>query len=718
MSDEPEAEAGLYLALVSIHGLIRGHDLELGRDPDTGGQVLYVVELARALARLPEVARVDLFTRKVIDPAIHKDYAQPIEKLAEGASIVRIDCGAEEYIRKEELWDHLDTFADNLLAYLGDLGLRPDALHTHYADAGYVGQRVALQMGLPLIHTGHSLGRVKRRRLLALGMNGATIEERYAMSRRIDAEEDTLAAAQMVVVSTENEIKEQYELYDHYRPEQMCVVPPGTNLDRFHPPRGGEDESRISLELNRFLTRPDKPLILAISRPDERKNIKTLIEAYGESPELQELANLVIVAGTRDDIREMDDSAARVLIDILLHIDTYDLYGKVAYPKHHSSEDVPLFFRLAALRRGGLINPALTEPFGLTLIEAAASGLPIVATEDGGPREIIANCNNGTLINPLDAKAMAGALLDLLLDAPGWEEKAAAGLRGVQRHYAWPAHAVKYLRYLRPIIERAEPRAEPPIQRRTLLYHNRALFTDLDQNLLGDQESLQRFVQVMRENRKCSTFGIATGRNLRSALREMRRAGISPPDVLITSAGTQINYAPNMTSDSAWTRHIDHLWTPRAVRNILGQLPGLKLQPLSELSRFKLSYFYDPDIAPSPEEITRLLRHADQTVNMVVSFGQFIDIVPVRASKGFALRWFAQQWDIPLERILAAGGSGNDEDMMRGNTLAVVVANRHDEELSQLTDIDRIYFAQKSHAAGILEAIEHYDFYGECRVPE
>ena len=116
-------------------------------------------------------------------------------------------------------------------------------------------------------------------------------------------------------------------------------------------------------------------------------------------------------------------------------------------------------------------------------------------------------------------------------------------------------------------------------------------------------------------------------------------------------------------------------------------------------------------------EIAGLLRQHDQTVNILHSFGHYLDIVPVRASKGFALRWFAEHWDIPLERILTAGGSGADEDMLRGNTLAVVVANRHQEELSQLVDVDRIYFARQSHASGILEAIEHYDFFGECRVP-
>ena len=103
---------------------------------------------------------------------------------------------------------------------------------------------------------------------------------------------------------------------------------------------------------------------------------------------------------------------------------------------------------------------------------------------------------------------------------------------------------------------------------------------------------------------------------------------------------------------------------------------------------------------------------------MICSFGQFLDILPSRASKGQALRYVAQRLEIPLEKTLVAGGSGADEDMMRGNMLAVVVANRHHEELSQLVEQDRIYFAARPHAEGILEAIEHSDFFDSCRVPQ
>ncbi len=717
-NSQDNGQDGLYIILISVHGLIRGKRLELGRDADTGGQTKYVLELAHALSQRPEVAQVDLLTRLIDDQQIDSDYAEPIEELGGGARIIRINAGPPGYIPKEELWDHLDAFADNTVARLQSGKRLPDLIHSHYADAGYVGSLIAHQLGIPLIHTGHSLGRVKRRRLLAAGLDADAIEQRYNMSRRIEAEEQTLASAERVITSTNQEIEVQYGLYDHYHPEQMRVVPPGTNLRQFHPPQGDEWQTGIAEVLRRFLREPEKPLILALSRPDARKNIRSLVKAYGESSELNTAANLLIIAGNRDDITDLDEGAEEVMTDLLLLIDRHDLYGKVAYPKHHSSEDVALIYRLTAASGGVFVNPALTEPFGLTLIEAAASGLPIVATEDGGPRDILSNCNNGLLIDPLDTDQIASSILSLLNDWEGWQKLSTNGLRGVREHYSWEAHAKNYIEVVRPILDKTEILIRPPQTRRPMLYHDRAIFTDLDQNLSGDADSLARLVKKLRDNRKCATFGIATGRRLDSALREMKHLKIPEPDVLITSGGTEIHYEPDLTEDESWKRHINHLWTPGAVRRALDGLPGLELQRKSEQSQFKISYFIDPQKAPSLEEILKILHQQEQSVNVILSFGQYLDILPIRASKGLALRYFAARWNIPLEQVLAAGGSGADEDMMRGNTLAVVVGNRHDEELSQLMDIDRIYYAKDQYAGGILEALEHYNFFDKCTVPD
>ncbi|MGA8863775.1 MAG: HAD family hydrolase [Gallionella sp.] len=700
----------LYIVLISVHGLIRGHDLELGRDADTGGQTKYVVELARALGERDDVEKVVLLTRRVIDSQVSADYAKPVEQLSGKSRIVRIECGEQKYLSKETLWDTLENFSDNALTWLKSHGRVPDVIHSHYADAGYVGSRLSHQLGVPLVYTGHSLGRSKRKQLLASGVKRSEIETTYNISRRIEAEETTLGVAERVITSTQQEIEQQYGLYDFYQPERMRVIPPGTDMEKFFPPQGSEKNSDIANELKRFLEQPNKPIILALSRPDPRKNIVALIEAYGGSPELQQAANLMIVAGNRDDIQDMERGPGSVLENILLAIDRYDLYGKVAYPKHHKPDDVPVLYRLVATSRGVFVNPALTEPFGLTLIEAAACGAPIVATEDGGPVDIIRNCRNGHLINPLDKTEMAGTILQTLSDKAEWRRLAKNGIQGVRRHYSWQAHVEKYLSVIRPLVEKTEPVTSVSISRRAEMYRNRALFTSIDLNLIGDREALPVLLQRMHEHRKSIIFGIATGRLLDDALAKLRQYNIPQPDVLITGQGTQVHYAPGLTMSEAWERHINHLWNPQAVRDILAEMPGLKMQPKINQSIFKISYYVDHSLVNAKEIRQTLLRN-EQAVNAVFSFGQFFDVVPVRASKGLALRWCAEQLGFALENTLVAGVTGADEDMLRGNTLGAVVDDHHLDELSGLTDIDNIYFSKHHHAAGILEAIDHYKFF-------
>ena len=494
------------------------------------------------------------------------------------------------------------------------------------------------------------------------------------------------------------------------------VIPPGTNLNHFRPPTGEEKQSSLFKSLTKHLKNPDKPIILALSRPDHRKNIIALVEAFGQNEQLQELANLVIIAGNRDDIDELDEGSQEVFRSLLIAVDRYDLYSKVTMPKHHLRDQVPMIYRIAASSGGVFVNPGLTEPFGLTLIEAAASGMPIVATEDGGPKDIIHNCQNGFLINPLEPQAIGEAIFKLLRDQDLWRQCAANGLRGVREHYSWEAHAQRYVEIIRPVAENSERLSRKSVVRRQHLYRDRAIVSDLDLNLIGDDRSLEKLLEQLRGQRTRSYFIIATGRRLDSSLKLMKKHNIPEPDVLITSSGTEIFHAPKLTADTAWTKHIDHQWTPHIIKALLTELPGLKLQPVTEQSRFKLSYYIDPEIA-DVEEIQQILYREEQAVFMQTAFGQFLDILPLRASKGMALRYVVHQLRLDLERVFVAGGSGADEDMMRGNTLAAVVANRHNEELSQLVDVERIYFSQQSFAAGILEAIDFYDFFGECRDP-
>ncbi|XP_074281153.1 putative sucrose-phosphate synthase [Silene latifolia] len=501
----------LYLVLISLHGLIRGENMELGRDSDTGGQVKYVVELARALGSMPGVYRVDLLTRQVSAPDVDWSYGEPTEMLdpihtedfndddndgemgeSSGAYIVRIPFGPrDKYVPKEELWPYISEFVDGALNHVVQMSkvlgeqigsgepIWPVAIHGHYADAGDSAALLSGALNVPMLFTGHSLGRDKLQQLLKQGrMSKEDINSTYKIMRRIEAEELSLDASEIVITSTRQEIEEQWGLYDGFDTllerklrarikrgvscygrfmPRMVVIPPGMEFHHIVPHEGdmdGETEENeehptspdppIWTEIMRFFSNPRKPMILALARPDPKKNITTLVKAFGECRPLRELANLALIMGNRDGIDEMSGTNSSVLLSVLKLIDKYDLYGQVAYPKHHKQSDVPEIYSLAAKTKGVFINPAFIEPFGLTLIEAAAHGLPMVATKNGGPVDIQRVLDNGLLVDPHDQQSIADALLKLVADKHLWAKCRQNGLKNIHL-YSWPAHCKTYL---------------------------------------------------------------------------------------------------------------------------------------------------------------------------------------------------------------------------------------------------------------------------------
>lgn len=705
----------LHIFMISLHGLVRGHETEMGRDADTGGQITYVLDLVRSLGRHPDVKRVDLLTRLIEDPLVSADYAQPLEPIGKNANILRLPFGPKRYIRKELLWSHLDSLVDRCLHYLREQGQVPDVIHSHYADAGYVGLQLSQLLGIPQIHTGHSLGRCKRQRLLDSGRSEQAIERQFNFVKRIEAEEQVLDNADLVITSTCQERDEQYGMYENFHANRCLVLPPGIDFSRFSPPGRKPADAKAEALLDRFFDDPEKPLILTICRPAPRKNLLALLDAYGEDKTLQALANLAIIAGQRDDVAELEESQRQVITDLILGIDRHDLYGKVALPKRHSQDDVPSLYRLAAKRRGVFVNPALTEPFGLTLLEASASGLPIVSTEDGGPRDIIANCRNGLLFNALDRKAIAAALAEMLADKKRWRNWSQNGRHGVARHYSWTAHTEAYVEQLCRLLHKNRKKKRRSLaiastrERSPLPLAQWVFVSDVDNTLLGDAPALGELLQWLAVKANDVAFGIATGRSLESAAKVLRQWGVRAPDVLITSVGSEIYYGPNFSRDEGWTHYIRHQWRRDDLAVAMKGFPGLRLQRRMEQGEFKLSYLANPDRMPPLSEMRRHLHGLNLHANIIFSHDRYLDVLPRRASKGHALRYLAYKWGVPLGRFLVAGDSGNDMEMMSGDTLGVVVGN-HSEELAKLRDEHQVFFAASPFARGILEGIDHYGF--------
>ncbi len=699
--------------MVSVHGLIRGKEPELGRDPDTGGQIGYVLDLVHSLAKNKDVERVDLLTRKVESPEISAEYAMDEERLSLKSRIVRLRCGPRRYIRKEALWPYLDEFVDRALQHFKVQDRLPDILHTHYADAGYIGLQLSSMLNIPLIHTGHSLGRVKRQYLLEGGMTAAQIERRFRISRRIEVEEQILDQADMVVTSTRQEADQQYGLYERTRPNRIRVIPPGMDLSRFHPPeRDWHSPEILHKEVDRFLIKPNKPMILTIARADRRKNLDGLVEAYGKHPELQQRANLVIVAGNRDEISSLEESASQIITNMLILIDKYELNGKVSMPKHHQPDDVPELFRLAQKRRGVFVNSAITEAFGLTLLEAAASGVPLVAPNDGGPLDIIRHCRNGFLVDTLDHDALANALMAVITAGPKWRQWARNGVAGVRNHYAWDAHVEKYIKEARQVIRASRKSTRRRIEllyKPPLIHANRILALDIDNVLIGDAKGLKQLLGWIDSHQKETIFAVATGRSLQDAQKVLQEHNVPLPEVIISSVGSEIHYGPKTLPDLGWATHIQYSWRRDETAQALKEVSGLTLQPMANQREFKISYNLSSARAPSIEEISKMLNLRGLRVNLIYSHAKFLDVLPLRASKGRAIRYLSYKWGIPLENILVAGDSGNDEEMLEGRTLGVVVGN-YSPEVEHLRGHHQIYFAKAGYALGVLEGIEHYRF--------
>lgn len=721
----------MYLQLISIHGLIRGKNVEMGRDADTGGQIRYVLELAKNLSQMPGVEGVDLFTRRIKDKRLSPDYSEPIEQLAPNCRIVRLPCGGGRYMAKEKLWPHLDEYADAMINFIRRDGRTPALIHGHYADAGYIAKEVASMFNVPFVFTGHSLGKPKLEYLLSEGWTTDQANKVLSMDQRIAIEQDCLGLAEMIVTSTRHERDTQWGMYPSQSDVNFQVIPPGTDLDRFFPyynydlPSEEIDEEckqahvRMNAELSRFFFTPDKPMILSLCRPDRRKNIGALVEAYGKSKELQAIANLVILAGIRVDIEEMEENERQVLTDMLLAMDRYNLYGKMAVPKNHDSEnDVPELYRIAAASRGVFVNSAFIELFGLTAIEASATGLPFVATHNGGPQDIAANCESGLLVDTTNREELTDAMLKLLTDHELWDRSSTNGVNKVREHYGWQTHAKAYMKAVTPLLESHEqqsteaPASRPAVGKRLASIES-LLISDIDNTLLGDDEALGQLREVLERNRGKLGFGIATGRSIEITRDALIEAGITQLDVAVCSVGAEIYYGSDYTPDRGWASRLRSRWQPERIKEALAGLDCLTMQERDFAQReFKISYdlIEGTDTTVALRDIHAALAETKSAYSVVLSHGAYVDILPHRASKGKAVRYLADKWHIPIKNIATAGDSGNDQDMLQGQTAGIVVGN-HDAELLSLKSAkaSRVYFADAHYAAGILEGLQHYE---------
>lgn len=233
------------------------------------------------------------------------------------------------------------------------------------------------------------------------------------------------------------------------------------------------------------------------------------------------------------------------------------------------------------------------------------------------------------------------------------------------------------------------------------------LATDLDGTLVGDPEALGRLNADLRRHADRIALVYVTGRTLPSVLRLMEAQSLLAPHHLIAGVGTSIHQGPTWESDAQWIRHLSQSWSAERVRASASFFPKLVPQSPESQGPFKCSYTLPQERADETIAVLHdTLRIQRVSARLVYSSGRDLDILPLRAGKGNALRYLATRLGIPLANVLTCGDSGNDLDMLCLGGPAAIMSNAQPELQSAV--LPGAHRCRAPFAGGIQEAMEHF----------
>jgi sucrose synthase len=506
------------VALLSPHGWF-GQANVLGR-PDTGGQVVYILDQVRALERemrqriaahgLDIEPQILVVTRLIPENegTTSDQRLEPIVGTA-NAQILRVPFrdrhGAvlPHWISRFEIWPYLERYAEDVeRELLAELGGRPDLVVGNYSDGNLVATLLARRLKVTQCNVAHALEKTK---YLYSDLYWQENEAQYHFSCQFTADLIAMNAADFIITSTYQEIAGthdsvgQYEAHVAYTlpglyrvvhgidvfDPKFNIVSPGADPEVYFPPtETGRrlhhllpeideliDGRSMAPDIRGVLAQPDKPLLFTMARMDRIKNITGLVEWYAGCPALRDACNLLVVSGHVDPGRS-DDAEEREQIERMHRLmDQHGLDGQLRWLGRHLEKGAAgELYRVVAERRGAFVQPALFEAFGLTVIEAMSSGLPTFATCFGGPAEIIEDGVSGFHVDPnhgaAAAERLAGFFQRCAREPAHWEAIARGGLQRVAARYTWARYAERLMTLARVYgfwkyvtdLERAETR--------------------------------------------------------------------------------------------------------------------------------------------------------------------------------------------------------------------------------------------------------------------
>ena len=345
--------------MVSTHGYVAAEP-PLGA-ADTGGQVVYVLELAKKLAQLG--FEVDIWTRRFED--------QPaMDVVNDRVRVLRVPCGGRNFLGKEHLVQHLGEWAEHALRFIQRHGLKYQFFNSHYWDAGVATQRLAEALDVPHVHTPHSLGLWKKQLMERdFPADAAALERKYNFTQRINEETLLYRTCDEVIATTPDQL--DMIVKECGAPaEQVHMIPPGYDDNRFFP------VSAATRQAIRARLGFEGKVVLAIGRLARNKGYDLLLDAFSVvASRIPDAVLHLAVGGSEQNANEQ-----RILAELQAQAVALGLSGRVKFTGFVADADLADHYRAA----DAFVLSSRYEPFGMTAIEAMACGTPTVVTIHGG----------------------------------------------------------------------------------------------------------------------------------------------------------------------------------------------------------------------------------------------------------------------------------------------------------------------------------------------
>ncbi len=483
------------IAIISPHGWFAQENV-LGM-PDTGGQVIYILEQVRSLEKhltqslrecgINILPKIIVLTRLIPDSG-HTTCNLKKEKIhqTENSWILRVpfrDTNGDikkKWISRFKIWPYLDNFVEEAATEIrAEFMGRPDLIVGNYSDGNLVATLLSDHFDVIQCNIAHALEKSK---YPMADLHWQQNEQDYRFSLQFTADMLAMNKADFIISSTFREIAGtantlgQYESYmfftlpglyqvvngiDLFSPK-FNVIPPGVDEEIYFPyfkkerriaPKKERWEKRLfqdeSEDIYGRLEDQGRSPIFAMSRLDKVKNVTGLIEAFGNSKYLRANCNLVIAGGTNRLEDSHDAEEQEQIKKAYQLIDTYGLENSIRWLPMINKMDTGEVYRIIAERRGIFVQPALFEAFGLTILEAMLSGLPTFGPQAGGPSEIIENGVNGFLLNTAHPRHLARGLEDFfkkIKQEPGyWDTISRAGIKRVKENFNWEKYCTRLI---------------------------------------------------------------------------------------------------------------------------------------------------------------------------------------------------------------------------------------------------------------------------------